>query len=244
MILIPAGEFLMGNDPQQDEYATDGERPQHRLYLPIYDLGKTPITNAQYKEFVQATGLQAPDGWTNNTPPRGEEDYPVVVSWYDARDYGEWLAEVTGKDYRLPSEAEWEKGARGTDGRIYPWGDQWDATRCNSRESGVENTTSVHAYPQGASPYRLLDMAGNVWEWTRSLWGRNWERPDYRYPYRPTDGRENIDAGQDVARVLRGAAFLRYRWNVRCTFRNGDYPSGRINDPVSVGFRVVVLPAS
>jgi formylglycine-generating enzyme required for sulfatase activity len=235
----------MGSDPQHDEDALDREEPQHRLSLPGYYLAKTPVTNMQYRAFVLATGLEAPYGWTDRAPRRGEEDHPVVhVSWYEAMDYCQWLSEVTGRGYGLPIEAEWEKGARGTDGRIYPWGDQWDATRCNSRESGVENTTSVHAYPQGASPYRLLDMAGNVWEWTRSLWGRNWEHPDYRYPYRPTDGRENIDAGQDVARVLRGAAFLRYRWNVRCAFRNGDYPSGRINDPVSVGLRVVVLPAS
>ena len=130
---------------------------------------------AQYRAFVAATGREAPDGWTNRAPARGEEDHPVVhVSWYDARDYCQWLSEVTGRSYALPSEAEWEKGARGTDGRIYPWGNQWDATRCNSWESRLGKTTSVHAYPQGASPYGVLDMAGNVWEWTRSLWGKEW----------------------------------------------------------------------
>ena len=139
MILIPAGEFLMGSDPQQDKDAHDSEQPQHRLCLPDYYLAKTPVTNAQYRAFVPATGHETPEGWTNRTPPRGEEDHPVVhVSWYDARDYCQWLSEVTGREYGLPSEAEWEKGARGTDGRIYPWGNQWDATRCNSAESGLE----------------------------------------------------------------------------------------------------------
>ena len=173
MILIPAGEFLMGSDPQHDELAFDREQPQHRLSLPDYFLAKTPLTHAQYSAFVLGTDHKAPDGWSNRTPPRGSEDHPVVqVSWNDAKNYCQWLSKATGRCYGLPSEAEWEKGARGTDGRIYPWGNQWDPTRCNSAESVLEKTTSVHAYPQGASPYGVLDIAGNVWEWTRSLWGK------------------------------------------------------------------------
>jgi Sulfatase-modifying factor enzyme 1/Domain of unknown function (DUF4062) len=113
MILIPAGEFLMGSDPQQDELVFDDEQPQHRLSLPDYYLAKTPLTNAQYRAFVQATGYGKPKHWTEGRPPRGEEDHPVVqVSWYDAQDYCQWLSEVTGRGYALPSEAEWEKGAR------------------------------------------------------------------------------------------------------------------------------------
>ena len=218
------------------------EQPQHRLHLPEYYLAKTPVTNRQYRAFVAATGREAPDGWTNRAPPRGAEDHPVVhVSWDDARDYCQWLSEVTGRGYALPSEAEWEKGARGIDGRIYPWGNQWDAIRCNSSESSLDKTTSVHAYPQGASPYGVLDMAGNVWEWTRSLWGKSQERPDYRYPYRPTDGRENLDAGREVARVLRGGAFRGRHRGVRCAYRGGYGPRYRAS---YVGFRVVVRPAS
>jgi formylglycine-generating enzyme required for sulfatase activity len=173
LVLIPAGEFLMGSDPQQDKDAFDDEQPQHRHLLADYYLAKTPVTNAQYRAFVLATDREAPQGWTDKVPPRGEEDHPVVhVSWYDATDYCQWLSEVTGRAYGLPSEEEWEKGARGTDGLIYPWGNKWDATRCNSKESGLEKTTLVHAYPQGASPYGLLDMVGNVWEWTCSLYGQ------------------------------------------------------------------------
>jgi formylglycine-generating enzyme required for sulfatase activity len=241
MSLIPAGEFLMGSNPQQDKDAFDDEQPQHRLYLPDYYLAKTPVTQAQYWEFVRATGHKAPQDWTGGSPPPDKEDHPVVyVSWDDAKDYCQWLSEVSGKDYGLPSEAEWEKGTRGTDGRIYPWGNQWDATRCNSMEGGIGKTTSVYAHPQGASPYGVLDMAGNVWEWTRSLWGRG-ERPDYRYPYRPTDGRENLGTGQQVRRVWRGGTFLNSLRYVRCAYRGRYLPYAQNYD---VGFRVVVLPTS
>jgi formylglycine-generating enzyme required for sulfatase activity len=136
MILIPAGEFLMGSDPQQDKDARDDEQPQHRLFLPAYYLAKTPVTNTQYRAFVLATGHEEPEYWTKANPPYGKEDHPVVhISWYDARDYCQWLLAVTGRGYELPSEAEWEKGARGADGRIYPWGNQWDTTRCNSERA-------------------------------------------------------------------------------------------------------------
>jgi toxoflavin biosynthesis protein ToxD len=150
--------------------------------------------------------------------------------------YCRWLSEVTGKTYSLPSEAEWEKGARGTDGRIYPWGNQWDATRCNTREGGRGGTAPVGTYPRGASPYGLLDMAGNVWEWTRSLWGG--------YPY-PIDAeeraqRENLQAPNDQDRVLRGGAFNLLHRLVRCAVRYGYYPDFRLR---YLGFRVV-LPAS
>jgi formylglycine-generating enzyme required for sulfatase activity len=251
LILIPAGEFLMGSDFQHDRNASYVEAPRHRLYLPDYYLAKTPVTNEQYSAFVLAIGRKAPEHWRNGTPPRGKEDHPVVnVSWYDAKSYCDWLSEVTGRGYGLPSEAEWEKGARGTDGRIFPWGNQWDATCCNSLESGLRltKTTSVQAYPQGASPYGILDMAGNVWEWTRSLWGderslwgAEWSKRAYRYPYTRNDGRENLDAADDILRVLRGGSWADEHWLVRCASRSK-------HDPIllggNLGFRVVVLPAS
>jgi eukaryotic-like serine/threonine-protein kinase len=121
MILIPAGELLMGSDPQQDEAAQDNGQSQHRLSLPDYYLAKTPVTSAQYSAFVLATGHNLTDGWTHTTPPHGEEDHPVGhVSWRDGIAYSRWLSEFTGKIYSLPSEVEWEKGARGADSRIYP----------------------------------------------------------------------------------------------------------------------------
>jgi len=248
MILIPAGEFLMGSDPQKDKDALAFEQPQHTLYLPDYYMAKTPVTNAQYAAFVQATGHRVPNvdedmakpyNWNGPTPPLGKENHPVVlVSWYDAVAYCSWLAEVTGRPYRLPSEAEWEKAARGTDGRIYPWGDEWDVKRCNSSEERLGGTTPAGAYPRGASPYGLQDMVGNVWEWTRSLRG---ERLSFEYPYDPQDGREKLEAGDDAQRVLRGGSWGSFRFLARCGSRLYDLPGSRY---VIVGFRVVVSPIS
>jgi formylglycine-generating enzyme required for sulfatase activity len=242
MVLIPAGDFLMGSDPSVDKDARDEERPQHTLSLPDYHLAKTPVTNAQYAAFVQATGHQQPKHWKalfrkGGNPPRGKEDHPVVnVSWHDAVAYCNWLAEVTGRPYRLPSEAEWEKGARGTDGRIYPWGNRWDAKRCNTVERRKLDTTPVGAYPEGASPYGLLDMAGNVWEWTRSLWGEDWEEPSFKYPYDPDDGREDLEAPDTVFRVLRGGAWSSNRVFARCVGRGRYGPDDSVNH---FGFRLV-----
>ena len=238
MILIPAGEFLMGSDPQQDEYAQKDEQPQHVLYLPDYYLAKTPVINAQYAAFVQATGYTPPEHWTDGRPPHGKEDHPVVyVSWHDGMAYCHWLSEATGKTYSLPSEAEWEKGARGTDGRIYPWGNHWDATRCNSEEGHKGGTTFVGAYPTGASPYGLLDMAGNVEEWMRSLWG---EHP-YPSEAKAKARREDLQVPDDPARGLRGGAFHHSHWDVRCAYRRQNYPVNRFR---FIGFRVVVRPSS
>ncbi len=238
MVLIPAGEFFMGNDPntvkralRMDKHTLKNEHPQHIRYLPDYCLAKTPVTNAEYIVFLQAVSRQSRH-WEGGKPPVGKEDHPVVsVSWHDAIDYCRWLGEVTGKPYRLPSEAEWEKGARGTDERIYPWGNHWDVKWCNTREGGKGNTTPVGNYPQGASPYGLQDMAGNVWEWCSSLYKD--------YPYDPDDGREDLEA--DGRRVLRGGSFFHFQRAARCAYRGGAGPHGRVGD---VGFRVASSPIS
>jgi formylglycine-generating enzyme required for sulfatase activity len=259
MVLIPAGEFLMGSDPQKDQSARDEEQPQRRLYLPDYYIAKTPVTNAQYLAFAEATGNQPYSGWEDGRPPEGKENHPVVtLSWHDAMAYCQWLSEVTGKPYRLPSEAEWEKAARGglgipapqgnqlagnpVPGRLYPWGDQWDPRRCSADQGNKGDTTPVGQYsPRGDSPYGCADMAGNVFEWTRSLWGKEHEKPDFMYPYDPQDGRENPDVGDDVYRVVRGGSFASSRDYARCARRHWVNPDYRYSN---IGMRVVVSPIS
>ncbi len=150
MIHIPAGEFLYGEE-------------KRLAYLPNYWIAKTPVTNAQYLRFVQTTGYQSPKHWQGKYPPAEIAQHPVVeVSWHDAAAFSEWV------DMRLPSDEEWEKAARGTDGRKYPWGNAWIDDGCNTYESDIV-TTHVGKYsPQGDSVYGCVDMCGNVWEWIHS----------------------------------------------------------------------------
>lgn len=234
LILIPAGEFLMGSDPQKDKLAKKDEQPQHTLYLPDYYIAKTPVTNAQYATFVQVTGHEPPGHWKNGQPQAGEQDHPVVkISWHDAVAYCNWLSEVTSKLYRLPTEAEWEKAARGPDGRIYPWGNRWEARRCNTREGGPGKTTPVGAYLEGASPYGLLDMAGNVWEWCATKWGKS-------YPYDVSEDEwMDDDLKGSEFRALRGGSFLYSQFNARCASRDFILPHLRSG---KFGFRLVVSP--
>ncbi|MCP4543647.1 MAG: SUMF1/EgtB/PvdO family nonheme iron enzyme [Chloroflexi bacterium] len=226
-IEIPAGEFWMGGEGEYDG------KPVHRVFLEQFQISRVPITNAQYRLFVEATDREPPKHWEEKRPPKGKASHPVVhVTWHDAIAYCEWLSGATGKRITLPSEAEWEKAARGNkDQRTYPWGETFDATRCNSSELGLGDTTSVGVFPDGASPYGVLDMAGNVWEWTRSLWGKD-------YPYDPADGREDLAASDEHSRVLRGGSFafdLRFG---RCAYRYYNPPRFRNRN---FGFRLVVV---
>ncbi len=193
MVTIPAGEFTMGSDDGPAD-----ERPQHAVFLAAYSIDSFPVTNIYFAEFLNAVGpynqtgerlfdVDDPDARIHQvggkwTADRGFEIHPVVeVSWAGARDYCKWR----GK--RLPTEAEWEKAARGTDARRYPWGDAApDASRARFA-AGWNETAPVSMLRQGASPYGVYDMAGNAWEWVSSA---------YRaYPYRPDDGREDLAAG-------------------------------------------------
>ena len=238
MVLIPAGEFTMGSDPSLDQDAVDDGQPQRTLYLPDYYLAKTPVTNAQYAAFVQATGHRLPERWIGGQPPTGKEHHPAVyVSWHDAMAYCNWLAEETGKPYRLPSEAEWEKGARSSDGRIYPWGSRGGGKRYKIA-GGKRGVTPVGAYPQGAMPYDLPDMAGNVWEWTLGAECHPQSVCEV-CPCDPGNGREGIKSGG--GRVLRGGSWFRNQWYALCTLRHGVYPDARYH---YLGFRVAASPGS
>jgi hypothetical protein len=154
---IPVGPFLMGSDPKKDKDAdTDRELPQHSVTLAAFQLGTYPVTVAEYACFVRARYWQ-PKTWQKQLRML---DRPVVnVTWREAVAYAKWLSECTGQPWRLPNEAEWEKAARGTDGRISPLGDDFDASRCNTKESDQGMTTPVGGYPTGASSYGAQDMA-------------------------------------------------------------------------------------
>ena len=216
---VPAGEFLMGNTKATDEMAFDDEGPQHIVNLGAYAIGKYPVTNEQYQAFVDDGGYmehwkecwtEAGWEWKEDRGVQGPERYgrdfdlanhPVVgVSWYEAVAFCNWLTKKLGRRVTLPSEAQWEKAARGRDGRRYPWGPQITPEHANYSAAGVDATSAVGVFPHGESPYELLDTSGNVYEWTSSEYEK--------YPYDAREGRENL--GGDASRTLRGGA-----WDLR-----------------------------
>lgn len=248
MAYVPPGEFLMGS-ADSDKRASTREKPQHRVDLPGFWIDRTEVTNAQYRRFVEAGGYYQLDYWTDAgwawkelwkvVQPRcwsndryNQPEQPVAcVSWYEADAYARWAGGM------LPSEAEWEKAARGTDGRLYPWGNQEpDAQRANFHRN-VGRPSPVGNYLKGASPYGVLDVAGNLWEWTRSLWGKGLSEPDFAYPYTPSNGREDPNAPVDVLRVLRGGSWHDDTGWLRSAYRY--YSDPRYPD-VTVGFRVMI----
>ena len=238
-VAVPAGPFVMGSGAE-DALKSGDEEPRHTVTLSAFAIGKYPVTNGQYARFVEATGHRSPDLWQSNAPPPELRNHPVVtVSWHDARAYCDWLSKERGEEIRLPTEAEWEKAARGGDGRVWPWGNEYDGTFCNGADAGVQGTSPVGIFQAGASPYGVLDMVGNVWEWTGSLWGVDVVKPDYGYPYDPHDGREDPAAPDGVLRTLRGGAWGGSGRRVRCAPRIRNGPDIRSLD---VGFRVVCVP--
>jgi formylglycine-generating enzyme required for sulfatase activity len=227
---VPAGKFMMGSHEQDER--DDDEKPQHTVDIPYdYFMARFPVTNAQYAAYVNAKGIIHPvSGWEQ------KRDHPVVnVSWNDAMAYCRWLNDLrsselpSGVVLRLPTEAEWEKAARGADGLLYPWGDTFDKNKCNIDEAGKNDTTPVEAYsPQGDSPYGAADMAGNVWEWTHSLFKS--------YPYEADDGREDETVSGD--HVQRGGSFI----GTNQLARSASRYRGNRGFLDFVGFRVAVAP--
>ncbi len=214
LVHVPSGYFWMGSD-DREKGARDDEKPCHRVHLPGYWIGRYSVTNEEYQKFLRANPQQdKPGNWDSFNFPQGQARHPVrYVSWKDAMGYCRWLSSITGKTYTLPNEAQWEKAARGADGRIYPWGNKWDPAKCNCEENkNTDGTTPVGQFPP--NQYGLYDMAGNVWDWTLSL---------YRdYPYNPRDGRNDSDASG--VRVLRGGSWYGSIDSVRCAYRGWDDP--------------------
>jgi formylglycine-generating enzyme required for sulfatase activity len=237
---VAAGPFYMGSDPGA-EIPVD-ETPRHRVTLPPYRIGKTPVTNAQYAEFLKRVKSQEEPrraGWFLREPPRHQLHHPVVgVSWHDAMAYCRWLSAQTGRSYRLPNEAEWEKASRGAGGWIYPWGNTWIDGRCNASSEG---TTTVDAYVDGASPYGCLDMLGNAEEWTLTVWGVEVSQPGFGYPYRLDDGRDDPAADgymPGLYRVVRGGSYRENAASLRCARRTASPPDSRLRWR---GFRIVLV---
>ena len=187
MISIPAGQFIRGSNHRLPD-----EGPEYVAETKAFLIDKYEVTNLQYKQFIDATNRKSPNHFRNRTYPEGKVDHPVVwVSWYDAHDYCKWA----GK--RLPTDVEWEKAARGTDGRDYPWGDDFDVNKVNSpvRWKSLNmkgDTMPVGSFESGKSPYGLYDMSGNVWEWTDSWYtqypGNEWPSENYGELYKVLKG--------------------------------------------------------
>ena len=251
-VAIPAGEFIMGSETGRDD-----ERPAHRVYLDAYELDRYEVTNAQYRRFLLATEGRPPRYWADTMYPAGQADYPVVgVSWDDADTYCRWA----GK--RLPTEAEWEKACRGTDGRAYPWGEAWEPGRANvdtaGRRPDTENQDTmaetvwdtawrrltllpgaagpalqpVGSHPDGASPYGILDLVGNASEWVEDWY--NWSN------YSKLPARNPLVTGPPWNRCLRGSPWYdpvgTPAWTQtlsRCAARSSSH---EVSDP-RVGFR-------
>jgi serine/threonine-protein kinase len=240
---VPAGEFIMGSDDEDAKTSIEGgvafpENPVGVVYLDGFWIDQYEVTNRQYAQCVESAGCSPPWAPFSETRPKYYDnpefsDYPVIyVDWSMARAYCVWAGR------RLPTEAEWEKAARGTDGRKYPWGNEpvtgeranFCDTNCprahadHHHDDGYPDTAPVGSFPAGASPYGALDMAGNVWEWTNTL-----IQP---YPYDPADGRESPASGGQ--RVWRGGPWSNSWWWMRVSLRYHSVPWYR---QVNLGFR-------
>lgn len=255
-IRIPSGTLIMGDNRLHDA------SPQHRLTLAAFELGKYPVTNADYHAFVSSGGYKTESYWTTmgwkwqrgrlvtssaaqdplpafrDEPRLNQPRCPVVgVSWYEAMAFCGWLSTRDNAQYRLPTEAEWEYAARGADTRRnFPWGEKFERGRANTAEAGFGGTTPVSHFPAGVSLFGVWDMAGNVFEWTLSKWGANWQELQYVYPYRPASDWD--DPTGSGARIMRGGSWFNNHPEALCAHR-ARYLAGSRGS--NIGFRVLKI---
>lgn len=228
MVTIPAGTFEMGTNYAR---ADAQDKPMHKVYLPEYRIDKYLVTNVQYARFLAATGHRPPSNWKNGKIPAGELLRPVtMVDWFDAEEYARWAGE------RLPTEAEWEKAARGTDGRRWPWGNVMDPARLNTYYS-AGSTTDVDHYKNGVSPYGVFDMAGNVEEWVQDdfLPYKGSHAPAEIFQGRLAEGQTPEDRDMKITefvpiynrhyKVLRGGSWKSDPFSTATYHRNYDWPN-------------------
>jgi formylglycine-generating enzyme required for sulfatase activity len=227
MVLVPAGEFFMGCNEKVDNQCVGSEKPGRKVFLDAFKIDKTEVTVAEYGQCVKAGKCSAPDTRERarcNWQQAGKENHPInCVDWNQAVAFCQW-----DKNKRLPTEAEWEKAARGIDGRVYPWGNKWDVKKANvdGKADGFEYTAPVGSFPGGVSPYGNFDMGGNVWEWTQDWYDKNY------YQDGPTENPRGADKGDD--KVVRGGSWFDVAWIVRASNRIRFGPGGRYE---SVGVR-------
>ncbi|HCK11138.1 MAG: hypothetical protein CME21_05650 [Gemmatimonadetes bacterium] len=220
MVEIPAGEFLMGDDD-----ASRDEMPQRTVLMNAYMMDKFPVTNQEYKMFVDVVGHRRPPHWTSGTYELGSADHPVTnISWPDAKAYCDWVGKC------LPTEAQWEKAARGTIGQTYCWGDAFRKDNTNS-SNDYGGTTPIDQFPGGVSPYGVNDMCGNVMEWCE-----DWYYDEY-YKTAPRDNPEGPPGGQ--YRTVRGGFYAGNKADVRCSARHWA-PEANMQD--HIGFRCAKSP--
>jgi len=221
MIHIPAGVFEMGTNAVR---SNEADRPARNIHTGDFWIDKYPVTNAEYARFVHQKNYRPPLNWVEGKIPDGTEDHPVaLVSWYNARDYCAWA----GK--RLPEEVEWEKAARGTDARRWPWGNQMDVSRLNTYYQ-VGHSTSVREYEHGASPYGVMDMAGNISEWVFDVYKPYIEKKGEVISFIPREDQFTEDTGSEnversVYRVMRGGSWKSDPFSTESYHRNYSLPN-------------------
>jgi formylglycine-generating enzyme required for sulfatase activity len=233
MVFVPAGEFIMGSDEADTEGISErlginkpwfeDEHPARKISLDSFFIDQYEVTNAQYQRFIEAKGHSAPPYWRGKQHPPDQADHPVMVGWTDAQAYCQWA----GK--RLPTEAEWEKAARGTDGRKYPWGNEFDPARANVGEAQAQ-WVNVGSYPSGKSPYGAHDMIGNVWEWTADWYqpypGSLHQSPHFGEQYKVIRGNAQGGVGhfprEIAAKVVAHQSRASYRFMLSPNIRLSD----------------------